>query len=335
MTSHADPRPRSRVRAAPFLAAGAFFLLAACGPAGDPPVEPLEGQPAPDSVAPEVPLPGDVSFDREITFLSFDQDSTVVIPWIFRARAVEEGVYREQRVMVARGGTWEELSHESMSSPPTRTPWRILPGPATGLVVGPDDRVESLLLRTTPRELELTFDELLTQWPIPGEESVGLLEARAVFPAGTVDGIVLDISRRWEMGADGSGMPGDWIFLHSGPQLQVFIEEAGPLGESRSPAPYHGWTRLAFRDLRWDELVLEWPEVLPFEEARRDVPVRLRFTAPEGDLTGELEVVSSWLEAGPGEGPILPLEGLFQVRGEVVLQGEPFVVVGAVRHVQR
>jgi hypothetical protein len=334
VTSLADPRPRHRVRLFVRLS-GACALLAACAPAEDPPVESLGGEPASDSIALEAPLPGDVSFEREITFLSFDQDSTLVIPWIFRARAVGDGVYREQRVMVARGGTWEQLSHESMSSPPTRTPWRIVPGAATGLVVGPDDRVESLLLRTAPRELELTFGELLTEWPIPGEESVGLLEARAVFPAGTVDGIVLDISRRWEMGADGSGMPGDWIFLHSGPQLQVFLEESGPLGASRSPAQYDGWTRLAFRDLRWDELELEWSEVLPFEEARRDVPVRLRFSAPGGDLSGELEVVSSWLEAGPGEGPILPLEGLFQVRGEIELQGEPFAVVGAVRHVQR
>jgi hypothetical protein len=257
-----------------------------------------------------------------------------VIPWIFRARAVEDGVYREQRVMVARGDTWEELSHESMSTPPTRTPWRILPGAATGLVVGSNDRVESLLLRTAPRELELTLGDLFTEWPRPGEESVGILAARALFPAGIVDGIVLDISRRWETQADGSGVPGDWIFLHSGPQLQVFLEEEGPPGASRSPAPYHGWTRLAFRDLRWDELVVEWSEVRPFEEARRDVPVRFRFSAPAGGLSGDLDVVSSWIEAGPGEGPILPLDGFFQVRGEVDLQGEVFAVVGAVRHVQ-
>jgi hypothetical protein len=222
-----------------------------------------------------------------------------------------------------------------MSTPSTRTPWRIVPAVSTGLVVGPNDRVESLLLRTDPRELELTLGDLLTEWPRPGEESVGLVEGEALFPAGTVDGIVLDISRRWEMRADGSGAPGDWIFLHAGPQLQVFLEEEDPLAASRSPAPYHGWTRLAFRDLRWDEITLEWSEVRPFEEARRDVPVRLRFSAPPGGLSGELEVVSSWIEAGPGEGPILPLEGLFQVRGEIELQGEAFAVVGAVRHVQR
>jgi hypothetical protein len=81
--------------------------------------------------------------------------------------------------------------------------------------------------------------------------------------------------------------------------------------------------------------VVEWPEVRPFEEARRDVPVRLRFSAPAGGLSGDLEVVSSWVEAGAGEGPILPIEGFFQVRGEVELQGEVFAVVGAVRHVQR
>jgi hypothetical protein len=137
------------------------------------------------------------------------------------------------------------------------------------------------------------------------------------------------------MGVDGSGAPGDWIFLHAGPQLQVFIEEEAPVRASRSPAPYQGWTRLAFRDLRWDELIVEWPEVRPFEEARRDVPVRFRLSAPAGGLSAELEVVSSWIEAGPGEGPILPLEGFFQVRGELELQGEAFAVVGAVRHVQR
>jgi hypothetical protein len=244
-------------------------------------------------------------------------------------------VYRELRVIVSRAGTWEELAHESMSTPPTRTPWRILPSPSTGVLVGPNDRVEALILRAAPRELELAFGDLLTEWPRPGEESIGLLEGRALFPAGTVDGIVLDISRRWELESDGSGAPGDWLFLHSGPQLQVFLEEVGPVGTSRSPAPYHGWSRLAFRDLRWDELTLEWAEVGPYEEARRDVPVRLRFSAPAGGLSGEVEVVSSWIDVGSGEGPILPLEGLFQLSGQVDLQGESFAVVGAARHVQR
>jgi len=41
------------------------------------------------------------------------------------------------------------------------------------------------------------------------------------------------------------------------------------------------------------------------------------------------------LRTGAGEGPLLPVEGLYQVSGSLVLAGDSIEVRGLVRHLQR
>ena len=77
-----------------------------------------------------------------------------------------------------------------------------------------------------------------------------------------------------------------------------------------------------------------WSSVRSFEEARRDVPVEWEIRSLDGQLEVTLASGGMELRASAGVGPILPVEGLFQVTGSVVLAGDSLEVRGLVRHVQ-
>ena len=71
-----------------------------------------------------------------------------------------------------------------------------------------------------------------------------------------------------------------------------------------------------------------------FEPARREVPMSWTIQSQGGELGGSLNVVAPFLEAGEGEGPLLPVRGLFQIAGTVTLNGRSFPVRGLLRHKQ-
>ncbi len=272
-------------------------------------------------------------FDREFAFLSLDVDSPIILSWFFRSRLRDTLVHQEMTAWWAQGGQWEMLAEETAEVPAARSPWRIVPGSTLRLLVGPEDRVESLLLRAPPGELETALGELVAEWTAPGSESVRVYQGRTTFPAGPVDGIVIEISRRWE--ADQDGGPGDWVFVHSGADLQFFMagEEAG--GTAGGQIPSQGWSRTTLADARRPNLAMHWEEVRPFESARRDIPVRWTLTSSDGEVSGTLESVSSHLTVEESDGPILPLFGLFEVAGTLEIQGEAWPVAGLIRHAQR
>lgn len=300
----------------------------------EPPPSNSVALPTGDSIsAPSAPDDGQLVFDREFVFLSLETDSLVIVPWFFRSSVTREGVHREQTAWLSQGGVWEVLGQEIRDTPLTRSPWRILPGETIRLIVGTDDQVVSLLLRDPPRELETVLGNLMTEWASPGAESIRLYRGRTLFPAGPIDGIVMEISRRWEAADDGD--PGDWVFLHSGSDLQFFMEGKRPVDDPGVPVLYDGWTRVALRDLQWQDLEIEWDELRAYESARRNVPIRWSIGTPGEEISGSLESVSSHLMVGQGDGPILPLLGLFEVSGVMEVLGQEFSVTGMIRHVQR
>jgi len=54
----------------------------------------------------------------------------------------------------------------------------------------------------------------------------------------------------------------------------------------------------------------------------------------EGEMVGRLQTVSPFLEVGEGEGPMLPVDALYQVSGTILLDGIEFPVRGLVHHHQ-
>ena len=57
--------------------------------------------------------------------------------------------------------------------------------------------------------------------------------------------------------------------------------------------------------------------------------------SPDGDLVGSLTTLAPFLEAMEGEGPMLPVDALYQVSGILTLDGADFPVQGFIRHLQR
>jgi hypothetical protein len=115
--------------------------------------------------------------------------------------------------------------------------------------------------------------------------------------------------------------------------MQVVLEDGardtGPEG-----GDYSLWARIDFVRRQWQGIRLTWTDVRSFEPARRDVPMSWDLTSPEGELTGSLTTPTPFLEAGEGEGPILPVEALFQVEGFLELDGARYPVQGLLRHSQ-
>ncbi len=308
-------------------------LLTASGCDRDPPPERpgARGTGAGTGTLVTTPAPRELVFDREFLFLSVSSDPAIAIPWFFRSRAQVGGVRRDRSVWLQRGETWEALVQESTLGPTSRTPWRLLPEGTVRLIVGEEDRVEALLLRNGPAELETRLVEFLTEWTRPTGDPVRLFQARAVFPSGPVEGYVLDLPRSWEAPASA---PGDWMFLVEGNRLQLFLEEIPSPPEARIPTRYRGWSRSESEPGMWSSVTVRWEDMRPFELARRNIPARWTISAA-GSLAGELVSSSSHLTAGEGDGPILPVSGLFGVSGTLRVEGREAFVVGVVRHVQR
>ena len=99
-----------------------------------------------------------------------------------------------------------------------------------------------------------------------------------------------------------------------------------------TPGAYRGWARLDFRDLRFDSLTVDWGELRAFQPARQDIPVAWTLTSAGGALEGILEVRTAEVQAGEGEGPVLPVDALFEVTGTITIERRAFPVRGLFRH---
>jgi hypothetical protein len=306
-----------------------LLLVVGCSPGTDGP-EASEMDSASDSVAVDRNFQAR-SYERHIVFLTFQGDSTLVVPLAFSARTRPEGVEREMRGWLARGLTWDPFLNEAWTDPPSAAPWRILPHGPVRLVVGPGDAVESILFQEGGRNLDVTIGELIVEWSGQQAQTYRVHEATIVLSDQTVEGHLLDLSRAWAPVTDPS--PGDWGILLSGDSVQIALEDLSPdSGEEGGEFSLHA--RVSFLDRQWQGIRLAWGETRPFEPARRDVPMDWTVLSAEGDLEGSLSATASFLEVVDGEGPVLPVEGLFQVSGTLTLAGSEYPVRGFLRHRQ-
>ncbi|TVP48954.1 MAG: hypothetical protein EA350_02580 [Gemmatimonadales bacterium] len=324
-----------------------FFLAWGCGGAGEsgepdsgPPPDgefpdEIPPAPSPEGAAPEV----GAEHLRVLTFVSLPGDSATVLPWSFRSIIADEGTLRHREASLGRGGEWEALLADTLVTPLTRFPWRILPGGPVRMTVGSGDALQSLVFDDPPRQVELVPGEFLAEW-VPEAGSVWRIHrSRLVLPSGEVNGLMLDLTRSR---GPGSAPSLDWMFLHGGPGTQVLLREP-PGATERERGPWLAWSRVAFQERDWSGVEVRWAQVRPMERARRDVPMewRLQLVRPavgEGEPTtpfeGELRVVRSLLTVEEGPGPILPVAGYFEVEGEIRVLGERLPVRGIVRHRQ-
>jgi hypothetical protein len=266
-------------------------------------------------------------YERNFVFTTPTGDTTLLVPWLITARTRPGGVDRTGRGWLLRGGTWEFFYEERWESPPTRAPWRVLPHGALRLIVGEGDAIEALVYSEGPRQLELELAAPLIEWAGAQGQVFRVLEAAVYLADQRIPGVALDMAR--VHGADAE-LPGEWAFLTSGDSLQAVLER--PVTATDTTTSYRAWARLDFRDLQWPAVTVEWAEVRAFQPARQDVPVRWGLASAEGDLDGTLDVESAHIQAGAGEGPLLPVDALFLVTGTLRIEGSSYPVQGLFRH---
>jgi len=268
-------------------------------------------------------------YERNIVFTTLSEDSAFLVPWLMTAQTRPGRIDRRARGFVARGGTWENFYDQSWETPPSRAPWRVLPHGSLRLVVGDGDAVEDVIFAEGPRQLEVELSGgSLMEWTGAHGQIYRLVEGAAYLSDQRVGGLVLDMTR--VHGAEESAQ-GDWAFLTSGDSLQVVLENptAAPPGTQGAA---RAWARLDFRDLQWPALTLDWADVRAFQPARQDVPVSFTLTSDEDDMGGVLQVQSAQIQAGAGEGPLLPVDALFLVQGTLRIEGRSYPVRGLFRH---
>ena len=265
-------------------------------------------------------------YERNIVFVTMGADSAIIVPWLFRSAASEQGIERTAEAWLARAGLWEPFLTDRWDSPPTRSPFRIHPHGPMDLVVGPDGVIEEILYADGPRRLEVIIDEGMSDWSGSLGETFRVHQGAVHLGDQRIEGLILDMSR---VHLRESPFPGEWMFLTGPGRLALVIVQDG------GSATYAAWGRRGEEEYRWPEIDVEWSAVRSFEEARRDVPVGWGIRTPNGDLALSIASAGMELHAGPGEGPLLPVEGLYQVSGWLSLAGDSLEVRGLVRHLQR
>jgi hypothetical protein len=271
-------------------------------------------------------------YERSFVFISADRDSVVALPWSFHTRQIGEREVRQRDAWLGNAGAWGLLASEADTGRVRSDATRILPGRSLRIRVGAGDAVTALIFRTGEEEIEALPGLLLAEWTGAPREVVRFHRSRIGLDPNGLEGFLMDLSVR---GGPGEDAAGDWLFLHGGDFLQAaFRELPHTLEAEAGPRPYRGWTRIAVRDRHWPGIELEWTEVRNFEEARRDIPVRWTLRSQDGDLTGDLHSVGQHLSTGEGEGPLLPVNALFQIEGEIRHLGDTVGVVGILRHRQ-
>jgi hypothetical protein len=286
------------------------------GDAGSPPAE--EGTPS--------DVQGRV-FERAVVFVGAVGDSTLIVPWLFTARTKPGGVDRTARAWLKRGDVWEPFFEESWETEPTRVPRRLHPRGALRLIMATGEALEAVVFEGGPRRLEVDLGTTRGQSSGSQLESYLVAEGAAILSDRRVPGLVLDFERQPRRE---NQPPGDWMFLTSGDSIQIVLTGAGSRG------PFEGWSRIGEQpEARWPDVTVSWAETRAFERARREVPVRWSFATGAGDMTGDLEARATHIEAGAGDGPLLPVDALFEVSGTFKIGAAAYPVRGLVRHIQR
>ena len=180
-----------------------------------------------------------------------------------------------------------------------------------------------------PRRLEVTLGAARAEWSGSHQETYIVADGAAILADRRLPGLVLDFERQPRGETQAAG---DWMFLTSGDSVQVVLSGTNANGLG----PFEGWGRVLDQsEIRWPDVTVSWVETRAFERARREVPVRWSFAAGSGDMAGNLEARAPHIEAGEGEGPLLPVDALFEVVGTLKVGDADFPVRGLVRHVQR
>lgn len=307
------------------------WIVAATACAPPPSEEPSQEAESPPPEVVALTAPREI-YARQLIFLLSDPDSSLIVPVSFQARVGGGLVNREIRAWLMRSGQWEPFFEESWFTQPQRSPWRIHPRGPLRILVGPDESLLRVVYEEGARRLELIPGEVLAEFSGPRGGTYRLQNGDLLLADRRISGLMADVSQGWRPPSPG---PGDLMILTSGDSLQLVLTEDRPGTPGEEGTPWRGWARMDFRELLWETVSSRWTAALSFEPARREIPGGWDMVSPDSSFLGQLRVRSSHLTAGDGEGPILPVEGVFEVEGSVRIENREFPVHGVVRHSRR
>jgi len=318
---------RTRGSKRPQLAILLAALAAACGDRmPDPPATPSGSGVTASADGGERP-----TYEQAFVFASLSQDSVFLVPWLMRTTVLADTVLREAHGWLDRGGVWDAFYSAAWATPPTRAPARILPYGSLRLLAQEGDVVDGIIYEEGARRLEISLGDLRASWGGPRGEAIELLEGAAYLSDERVEGLVLHVARA----SSGAAPPGgDWALLAAGDSVVLVLQADDEHGGDDEPV-YRGWASIGEEERLWTEIGVEWTATQAFPPARRDVPVSWRITTGERQLQGSLESRSADIQAGSGPGPLLPVRAVYDVAGQISLEGRTFAVRGLLVHERR
>ena len=307
----------------PLAVAGA---LAACNRGAD-----AEGESAGAADEQETPT---YQYNREYIFLQPGGDEPLIVPFTFQTWDLGDEYERGARGWVARGATWDRFIDAVATTSPAGGVWQVLPQPDLTLTAGGATELEAIEFQRAERHLRMYIDRARTGWHQGGETRFRLLQGRVAIGSEEVAGPIFEVLRIERTLEDGWPPAEDFdaIYLTSGDSLQLVLAETIGTADQE---PEWAWARTSAGERSWDAADIRWAELAPFEEARRDIPMRWTFAVPAGEITGEISAIGYDAVLGPERGARHAVEIRFNVEGWVEMQGVRRDVVGMIRHTQQ
>lgn len=322
-----DARPATRMmRVLPPLTCAGLFFAACTGNGSDP--GDADASTASGTAGVETTGSGiapQTVYRRSLVFIDVANETTMFVPWDFENRAGADSVRHALRGWLGRGGEWAQFADEQWVTPLTRTPWRILPRGATRMVMGLDDVLREIYYREGIADLAVRPGQVIAEWSGQRGDTYRLLHGSSRLSAVEYPGLVVDV---YTPGANRSDRPSEWMLLTGDGPFHLFLADLDGAETARA------WGLRDSEEMSWPTVTLTWGETRSFEHARRDIPTLWRFRSGDGELMGEIEPVSTRLQAIAGEDPILPVLGIYEVAGQVTVGGVRVDVKGFLRHFQ-
>lgn len=273
-------------------------------------------------------------YNREFVFVGGNAETPVVVPFDFQTVDGEgEMLDRGVRGWLARGDAWDRFVDETFETSRTGGVWRVVPGGDLTVLAGGSTEVETIAFEEGDRRLRLDVGRPTTGWNEAGSSRFRLLSGRLTVGPEALSGPLFEMLRADRNAEDGwpEGGDSDVLFLTAGDSIFVVI---GTDSREESDSIY-AWVRTSLGERNLSDVELRPGGLRPFEDARRDIPMRWSFRIPSLGIAGTVEAGGFNAVLGPERGGRRAVEIRYAVKGTMQLGDSRYDTLGMVRHIRQ